>query len=434
VAQKKDFTPHFAELISDETNNPKEAKSLMNIRQGYVFSFEDAINLQPRSRLEIILATLDFDDVIAVLSKADKQHRGPDGYRVETKLNSLIAMRVYNMSTFTELAERLTHDPVLRYNCGFDVFGKVPSIATFSRFYSQLTDSESLQELFKKQVQQAESMGLLDTSSIAIDASKVTAHEKSVPRKNIKDDGQSANWGSKLDTNGNQITWFGYKLHIATDVKSELPVALSITPASTNDGIMAEIVLKECSNNLNSKPQYYLMDAGYDQKSIYELIRKDYKAQAIIPLNHRGAKEPPEGLDWDATPICSAGYRMTYWGGSNGVNKFRCPHVMGKCDCPFGSSWCSDSNYGMVIKTRARQDSRLFTVPHRGTLNWKHLYNKRTTVERCFGRLKEHLGLETGLNVRGIKKVKTHAYLSAITMIASVVAVNTHKSSADKAA
>jgi IS5 family transposase len=41
----------------------------MNIRQGYVFSFEDAINLQPRSRLEIILATLNFDDVITALSK-----------------------------------------------------------------------------------------------------------------------------------------------------------------------------------------------------------------------------------------------------------------------------------------------------------------------------------------------------------------------------
>ena len=406
----------------------------MNIRQGYVFSFEDAINLQPRSRLEIILATLDFDDVITVLSKNNEKHRGPTGYLVEHKLKALIAMRVYNMATFTELVERLTHDPVLRYNCGFDVFGKVPSIATFSRFYEQLSQSEVLSELFNEQVKTAESMGLLDTSSIAIDASKVDANEKSVPRKNIKDDGQSANWGSKLDTNGNQITWFGYKLHIATDVKSELPVALSITPASTNDGIMAENILEECRNNLNSKPQYYLMDAGYDQKSIYELIRKNYKAQAIIPLNHRGAKEPPEGLDWDATPICSAGYRMTYWGGSNGVNKFRCPHVMGKCDCPFGSSWCSASNYGMVVKTRARQDSRLFTVPHRGTSNWKLLYNKRTGVERCFGRLKEHLGLETGLNVRGIKKVKTHAYLSVITMIASVVAINKDKSSADIAA
>ena len=406
----------------------------MNIRQGYVFSFEDAINLQPRSRLEIILATLDFDDVITVLSKNNEKHRGPTGYLVEHKLKALIAMRVYNMATFTELVERLTHDPVLRYNCGFDVFGKVPSIATFSRFYEQLSQSEVLSELFNEQVKTAESMGLLDTSSIAIDASKVDANEKSVPRKNINDDGQSANWGSKLDTNGNQITWFGYKLHIATDVKSELPVALSITPASIHDGIVAESILEECNSNLNSKPQYYLMDAGYDQKSIYELIRKDYKAQAIIPLNHRGAKEPPEGLDWDATPICSAGYRMAYWGGSNGVNKFRCPHVMGKCDCPFGSSWCSASNYGMVVKTRARQDSRLFTVPHRGTSNWKLLYNKRTGVERCFGRLKEHLGLETGLNVRGIKKVKTHAYLSVITMIASVVAINKDKSSADIAA
>jgi hypothetical protein len=61
----------------------------MNIRQGYVFSFEDAINLQPRSRLEIILATLDFDDVITVLCKNNKQHRGPTGYMVENKRTGL---------------------------------------------------------------------------------------------------------------------------------------------------------------------------------------------------------------------------------------------------------------------------------------------------------------------------------------------------------
>lgn len=56
---------------------------------------------------------------------------------------------------------------------------------------------------------------------------------------------------------------FGYKLHITTDIKFELPLALSITPASANDGIMAESILKECSNNLNGKPKYYLMDASY---------------------------------------------------------------------------------------------------------------------------------------------------------------------------
>jgi hypothetical protein len=146
-------------VTNPKTQTKTKGEVTLNIRQGYVFSFEDAINLQPRSRLEIILTTLDFDDVITTLSKENEQHRGPTGYLVEHKFKALIAMRVYNMATFTELVERLTHDPVLRYNCGFDVFGKVPSIATFSRFYEQLTQSEVLGELFKKQVKTAESMG-----------------------------------------------------------------------------------------------------------------------------------------------------------------------------------------------------------------------------------------------------------------------------------
>jgi len=61
----------------------------MNIRQGYVFPFEDAIDLQPRSRLEIILATLDFDDVITALSKKAEENRGQSGYLVEHKLKSI---------------------------------------------------------------------------------------------------------------------------------------------------------------------------------------------------------------------------------------------------------------------------------------------------------------------------------------------------------
>ncbi|WP_054696377.1 transposase [Syntrophomonas palmitatica] len=114
--------------------------------------------------------------IIEALSKDDKeQHKGPNGYSLESKLNSLITMRVYNMDTFTELVERLTQDPVLRYQYGFEVFGRVPSIATFSRFYCRLTESGALHELFKQQVQQAESMDLLDTNSIAIDATKMDA-------------------------------------------------------------------------------------------------------------------------------------------------------------------------------------------------------------------------------------------------------------------
>lgn len=396
----------------------------MNIRQSCIFSFEDAMKMQPKSRLEKIIDTLDLKPVLTKLNKPGEIKAGPKPYPAYAMLNALIAMRLENMNTFTKLVERLTYDPHLRYICGFEPFGTAPSKSCFSRFYAKLAKSDCLEILFSSLVKQAEEKALLDLSSVAIDASKVEAYEKSVPRKNVVRDGISADWGIKSDTNGNPIKWFGYKLHIATDVKSGLPIAMKVTPANNHDSSVAMDLVAQCCTNTHHKIEYFLMDSGYDHREIYSLIKEKYHAQAIIALNKRGAKQPEVGLDWDGTPICSAGYKMVYWGSYKGVNKFRCPHVLGKCDCPFGSAWCSDSNYGMVVKTRVKDDPRLFSTPHRGSENWQKLYNKRTYSERCFSRFKENLGLETGLSVRKINKVKTHAYLCAITMIASVIAVN----------
>jgi transposase len=396
----------------------------MNIRQSCIFSFEDAMKMQPKSRLEKIIDTLDLKPVLTKLNKPGEIKAGPKPYPAYAMLNALIAMRLENMNTFTKLVERLTYDPHLRYICGFEPFGTAPSKSCFSRFYAKLAKSDCLEILFSSLVKQAEEKALLDLSSVAIDASKVEAYEKSVPRKNVVRDGISADWGIKSDTNGNPIKWFGYKLHIATDVKSGLPIAMKVTPANNHDSSVAMDLVAQCCTNTHHKIEYFLMDSGYDHREIYSLIKEKYHAQAIIALNKRGAKQPEAGLDWDGTPICSAGYKMVYWGSYKGVNKFRCPHVLGKCDCPFGSAWCSDSNYGMVVKTRVKDDPRLFSTPHRGSENWQKLYNKRTYSERCFSRFKENLGLETGLSVRKINKVKTHAYLCAITMIASVIAVN----------
>ena len=89
------------------------------------------------------------------------------------------------------------------------------------------------------------------------------------------------------------------------------------------------------------KTEFYIMDSGYDAKEIYQTVQETYKAQAIIPLNHRGAYAPPEGLDEKGTPICSMGYSMTYWGHEGECHKFRCPHITGKVDCSQGSNWCS---------------------------------------------------------------------------------------------
>ncbi|MFW6229790.1 MAG: transposase [Halanaerobium sp.] len=58
---------------------------------------------------------------------------------------------------------------------------------------------------------------------------------------------------------------------------------------------------------------------------------------------------------------------------------------------------------------------------------WQDIYDKRTSVERTFSRLKEHLNLEN-LTVMGAEKVMTHVLLSCISLIASKISVEKQKS------
>lgn len=324
------------------------------------------MEMQAETRLEKIFVTL---DLTPITSRLTYNCRGPHGYSVEALTRALITAKVEQIPTTAALVRRLKSDPVFRYLCGFDIIGKVPSEATFSRLLKKLTETGLLKELFNELVRQAEQAGIIDGTTIAIDSTKIEAYEKTKPKKSLSNDGQSADWGVKQNTDGNKIFWFGYKEHVAIDTKSELPVAIEITPASVHDSTVAMKLVKKASDNLVKDPRYYLMDLAYDSTDIYEAIMNNYHARAIIPLNLRGAKEPKEGFDFDGTPVCSAGFRMVYWGCDKNFNKFRCPHVLGKEDCPFGSSWCSDSKYGLVVKTNVKDDPRLFCTPHRGTKN-----------------------------------------------------------------
>ena len=80
----------------------------MNIRQNCIFSFEDALKLQPKSKLERIITTLDLEPVLAKFSQADKSKVGPKPYPVYAMLNALIAMRIENISNFTQTGRSYT--------------------------------------------------------------------------------------------------------------------------------------------------------------------------------------------------------------------------------------------------------------------------------------------------------------------------------------
>ena len=108
---------------------------------------------------------------------------------------------------------------------GFDVLGKVPSESTFCRFLEKLSNSESLEQIFHDLVIKAKELDIIDGEHISIDSLNWILYT-------------NPNWGMKKDTNGNNIRWFGWKLHILCDSKSELPLDLLISPASNYDGTM----------------------------------------------------------------------------------------------------------------------------------------------------------------------------------------------------
>ncbi|GAB4262399.1 transposase [Thermincola ferriacetica] len=395
----------------------------MYILQETLFSFEEWLKIESGNRLPLFFSALNLEPYAKELKS--ESPRGADGYDRQAVLRALLAAPLEKISTFTMLRKRLESDIRFRYQCGFRLTQRVPSISTFSRVFSKITELNLAEQLFYDLVQQCRDEGIVIGDNIAIDSTAINAYEEKQPKSRCQNTG-NASWGAKFDSFYNKITWFGYKIHLAVDTASELPVALEVTPAHINDGDMGPpLIEKVASQESSSKMSYVIMDAGYDQMKNYEAA-KTKGAQAIIPLNLRNEKEPPAGYSSNGTPRCSMGYDMVYWGVDGDFLKFRCPHVLGKVDCPCGSAWCSSSNYGMVVKVNVKDDLRRFSIPHRGSRNWELLYNERTSVERCNSRLKENL-TANDLHVWGMQKVKTHAFINAIALLATALAVKKAK-------
>ena len=207
-------------------------------------------------------------DVTPVLSKLDRPagKSGPKGYSAEAMLCALIAQRLCGIPTIVKLVERLRTDPRFRYDCGFSSLGTTPSSATFSRFFQTITNLELAQDLFEKQVEQAQREQLISSDSIAIDSSAIEAYEKTQSQKKVSNS-PNAQWGVKRDTDGKRYSWFGYKLHAAVDAQSGLPIALITTPANVNDATQALPLM----NNISQPVQNWLMDAGYERSVVWSI-------------------------------------------------------------------------------------------------------------------------------------------------------------------
>ena len=264
----------------------ERGEATINIRQQTLMSFEELMDLQTKPKLLIILDGLDLSQVARAIGS--DSNKGPAGYNPESILRALFAQQIENIPTRAALVRRLKSDPVFRYCCGFHVAGSVPSEATFSRYYSRLANSKSLKNLFFQLVDQAIEMELIDTETLAIDSTKLESYERAKPKKHVdKDNPLTPDWGSKYDSHHNQITWFGWKVHLVSDCKGELPVDFAITAANEADSTPALSLVDKVCQRFNQQgydiTKYWTMDSGYDVKNIYsEILKTTTRRQSFL--------------------------------------------------------------------------------------------------------------------------------------------------------
>lgn len=147
-----------------------------------------------------------------------------------------------------------------------------------------------------------------------------------------------AGWGHETEA----YSFFGYKVRLIVDAKSQLPLDVKLTPGNEPDPPQAKPLLKGAKENRPGlKTDSNSMDAAYDAYENYCFAIEDMGVAPVIALNPRnGADALTSGslyLSHDGKYTCFAGFQVVCWGKDpkRGRLKFRCPAALGKCQCLF---------------------------------------------------------------------------------------------------
>jgi hypothetical protein len=409
------------------------------IPQINLFDHHEIEILGDLERFQLALAGIEDEQLMRLLEK--KRGKGRDDYPVRVMWNLLIAQKVFGHDRVDSLRRELARNSQLRMICGLKDYeygsGKrkhlVPPPRVFTGFLKTLVEfQDEVNRIFDGQV--SELFGLLPGfgETAAGDGKYLDSYANRKPK-----DGQAstdnrtendAEWSVKeyhyTDPSGRpQVKkeyHFGFKAHIICDVKTELPMAYSVTAANADE---REEMLRLLDSPVLSGAarakliKYLLLDRGYDSTGVI----KGIKGAGIIPLvdsrncwkdgeetkqyrdtdivyNYRGdvyyvdfVKDPETGK------LEPTNVKMKYEGYDRQKNCLRYSHK------------------GKIYKIYVSYDERVFLPIARDSEKYKSMYNGRTSVERLNGRLDRDYMFEDH-GIRGLAKMTLMVSLSMIIM------------------
>ena len=256
------------------------------------------------------------------------------------------------------LVRQMWKDPRLKRICDIEEDEPPFGIAVLSRFRSKV-GPERLGRIVDQAVEVLVKKGRIKGQALALDSTFIKAYS----RRNLDNRTGYSDPESRIGR-AVKAKDLGYRLHLAVDTKSELPIAMILVSANENEKKHSISLLEKASKYI--KPKRLLADAQYSAANLRETAL-GHGTLPVIPYPRNQCKGVRGILRVD--------------------RKFR--------------------SHGPALFRRA--------------------YKKRVAVERVFSRLKNLTGL-TQHNLRGVAKVTFHSQLCVIAMLlVAQAAVNMHK-------
>ena len=394
----------------------------------------------PKSGYRFLASIFDGIDDAPLIERLNEYRRtGRRGYHPRAMWRAYLSKFILKIRYNNQLLERLRGSRKLREACGFGE--DVPSESALSRFVSRLADHQDLVERCLqgataalrglvppvkrrtgKQDQPLPPLGAV----LAIDSTLFETYAN--PNRRSVHDAPAdpdAKWGLKHSSRtkeGKKEWGFGYKMHMISDATHGVPLAFTVTPANENDSTQLTGLLKKAlADHPWIEAGAFLADRGYDSLANHRFLY----GLGIIPVIHIRKPTADDGLydgiyNEEGKPVCIGKESMEYvrTDPETGAHLFRCRGE----GCPLkvlgtkATTHCDSETW-----ERTEDNLRVLGPLPRFTAAWKRLYSHRMSIERVFRSLKHSRGLE-GHCVMGMRKIRLHATLSALTYQATVLA------------
>jgi hypothetical protein len=248
-------------------------------------------------------------------------------------------------------------DPRLKRICDIEADEQPYGIAVLSKFRSKV-GAERLARIVDRTVEVLVEKGRIKGEALALDSTFIKAYS----RRNLDNRTGYSDPESRIGR-AVKAKDLGYRLHLAVDVKSELPIAMILVSANENEKKHSISLFKKASEHV--KPRKLLADSQYSSASFRDTV-----------------------LEFGALPVI-----------------------------PYPKNQCKGVRGILRVDRKFRSH---------GPQKFKIAYKKRVAIERVFSRLKNLASLSQH-NLRGLAKLKFHSQLCVLIMLLTAeAAINTH--------